>query len=227
MKQTILVTGGTKGIGRAIINLFVENGFEAIVCARSQSDLDKMKEFNENLITFQADLSLRKDRESFAQFLKDKHVDVLVNNAGIFIPGEILEEPSGNLSLMVETNLYSAYDMIRAVVPGMVERKKGHIFNMCSIASITAYANGGSYSISKFAMYGMSKVLREEMKDKQVKVTSILPGATFTASWEGVEVTEERLMPAEDVAKSVWDCYNMSDRTNVEELIIRPQLGDL
>ncbi|MEL7342484.1 MAG: SDR family NAD(P)-dependent oxidoreductase, partial [Bacteroidota bacterium] len=88
-------------------------------------------------------------------------------------------------------------------------------------------ANGGSYSISKFAMLGFSKNLREELKPHGIRVMSVMPGATFTASWEGVDVPEERLMPAEDVASMVWAMYNTSYRTVVEEIIIRPMLGDL
>ena len=98
---------------------------------------------------------------------------------------------------------------------------------MCSIASFTAYANGGSYSISKFAMLGMSKALREELKDKGIKVTAIMPGATLTASWEGVDIPPERFMKSEDVAEATWSAYRMSERSIVEEIVIRPQLGDL
>ena len=109
----------------------------------------------------------------------------------------------------------------------MKKRKKGHIFNICSTASITAYTNGGSYCISKFAMYGMSKVLREELKADQIRVTSVMPGATFTASWEGVDLPEDRFMKPEDVAEMIFTTYQLSDRTVVEDLVIRPQLGDL
>jgi short-subunit dehydrogenase len=109
----------------------------------------------------------------------------------------------------------------------MIERQQGHVFNVCSTASVTAYANGGSYCVSKFALLGMSKVLREAMKPHGVRVTSVLPGATLTASWEGTELPPERFMPPEDVASAILAAYQMSARTVVEELILRPQLGDL
>ena len=109
----------------------------------------------------------------------------------------------------------------------MKRLKKGYIFNMCSIASIKAYANGGSYGISKFALYGMTKVLREELKEFNIKVTAVLPGATLTASWEGVDLPEERFIKVEDIAELIWTTYRLSDRTVVEDLVIRPQLGDI
>lgn len=154
-------------------------------------------------------------------------VDVLVNNSGLFIPGKITEEDDEALPFMINTNLYSAYYMTKAFVHGMIARRSGHIFNMCSTASITPYINGGSYCISKYAMLGMTKVLREELKEHNVRVTAILPGATLTASWEGVDLPPERFVKAEDVAMAVWNAYALSENSVVEELLIRPQLGDL
>jgi len=153
--------------------------------------------------------------------------DVLVNNAGIFLPGSIHSEPEGNFELMMQTNLYSAYYLTRSFTAEMIKRNSGYIFSIGSIAGLTAYANGGSYAISKWAMLGFTKCLRQELKDFNIKVTSVLPGATFTASWEGVDIPRERFMKVEDVAESVWGAYNLSPYSVVEEIVIRPQLGDL
>jgi short-subunit dehydrogenase len=109
----------------------------------------------------------------------------------------------------------------------MLEQNSGHIFSISSIAGITAYASGGSYSITKYAMQGFTKCLREELKEKGIRVTSVLPGPTYTASWEGVDVPEERFMKSEDVASVVYNAYSLSQQTVVEEIILRPQLGDL
>jgi len=98
---------------------------------------------------------------------------------------------------------------------------------MCSVASLMAYPHGGSYSISKFALLGFSKVLREEMKDKGIKVVSIMPGATWSNSWAGVEQPEERLMQAHDIALVVMSAIQLSPSAVMEEIILRPQLGDL
>jgi short-subunit dehydrogenase len=150
-----------------------------------------------------------------------------VNNAGYFIPGEISTEPEGTLESMIHANLYSAYHTTRGLVQAMKDKKSGHIFNMCSIASIKAYSNGGSYAISKFALLGFSKCLREELKEFGIRVTAILPGATRTASWDESDEPEERFMKPEDVADTIYSGYALSGRSVVEEIIIRPQLGDL
>jgi short-subunit dehydrogenase len=128
---------------------------------------------------------------------------------------------------MINANLYSAYNTTRGIVPGMKKKRSGHIFNICSIASIKAYDNGGSYAISKFAMLGFSKCLREELKEFGIRVTAVLPGATRTASWAASDLPDERFMRIEDIAETIYAAYTLSGRSVVEEVIIRPQLGDI
>lgn len=234
MNKLLVVTGGTKGIGRAIIERFALAGFDIITCARKEDDLIKLKEVVEakykvKAFTYKADMSAKNQIFAFAEYVKslNQPVDVLVNNAGYFIPGSVLDEIEGSLESMINSNVYSAYYTSRLLVPAMKLNKKGHVFNMCSIASIKAYPNGGSYAISKFALLGFSKVLREELKEFGVRVTAILPGATRTASWDGVDLPEERFMKAEDVAETVFAAYSLSERSVVEEILIRPQLGDI
>lgn len=234
MTKFCVVTGGTKGIGRAILERFARAGFDLATCARHDEDLKELSgtfqsAFQQKVYVSRADLSRRDDAKEFVRFIQElkRPVDVLVNNAGFFSPGTITEEPDGALEALINANLYSGYHVTRGLVQGMKTRSEGHIFNICSIASITAYANGGSYAISKFAQLGFSKVLREELKETGIRVTAVLPGATRTPSWDGVDLPEERFMRPEDVAESVFAAYNLSPRSVVEELVIRPQLGDL
>jgi short-subunit dehydrogenase len=234
MNKLIVVTGGTKGIGRAILERFAQAGFDVATCARKTDELDKLKEtfeskFKVKAYVHKADLSDKNQVKTFADFVNglNRPVDVLVNNAGYFVPGSVLDEAEGSLESMININVYSAYYTTRGLAPAMKKNKSGHIFNMCSIASIKAYPNGGSYAISKFALLGFSKVLREELKEFGIRVTAILPGATRTASWDGVELPDDRFMKAEDVADTVYAAYSLSSRSVVEEILIRPQLGDI
>lgn len=233
--KNIVVSGASKGIGLAIAEAFASKGFNIAICSRNEADLKAVKgdiegRFPGSKVIYQAtDMADKKQVLAFAEMVKASFskIDILVNNAGVFIPGTIQEEEEGILEQMMNTNLYSAYNLTRALLPGLIEKKSGHIFNICSTASIMAYENGGSYCISKFAMLGFSKVLRSELKEKGIRVTSILPGATFTASWEGVDIPQERFMKASDIAEALLSAYELSDRTVVEEMILRPQLGDL
>lgn len=233
--KTAVVTGATKGLGRAIAEILAENGFDLCVCARTERDLDAMQsEWQQQfpavrLHTFPVDVSKKHEVVEFGHFIRKTwpNLDILVNNAGIYLPGLVTEEREGTLETLLETNLMSAYHLTRGVLPMMLERRSGHIFNMCSIASLFAYPNGGSYSISKFALLGFSKALREELKTKGIRVTSLMPGAAWSDSWSGVDLPQERLMQASDVAKALWGCYLLSDSAVVEDIVLRPQLGDL
>ncbi len=128
---------------------------------------------------------------------------------------------------MIAINLYSAYYITRALLPAMMERRQGHIFNMCSIAALKAYNNGGAYSISKHALMGMSKNLREEMKPYNIKVTTVYPGAVYTSTWEGSDIEPSRIMEVDDIAEMIYAASLLSPQACVEDIIIRPQLGDL
>lgn len=234
MAKSILVTGGTKGIGRAIIEKFGKEGFDVFTCSRHEDDLLELKaDFeaaypSQKIEVMVADLSKKEDVQAFANWVKTQTVpDVLVNNTGVFLPGSIHSEPEGNFETIMHTNLFSAYYLTRAFTEEMISRKSGHFFSIGSIAGLTAYANGGSYAISKWAMLGFTKCLREELKDFNIKVTSVLPGATYTDSWKGADIPEDRFMRVEDIAATVWATYSLSPYSVVEEIVIRPQLGDL
>lgn len=234
MSKVAVITGGTKGIGRAIIEKFASEGFDIVTCARTSDDLESMKKRIESthhtkVNVFVANMAQQKQVKEFTDFVQqlNRPIDILVNNTGYFAPGKITEEEDGALESMMEANLYSAYHTTRGLVAGMKAIRKGHIFNMCSVASIQAYPNGGSYTISKFALLGFSKTLREELKDFGIRVTAVLPGATRTASWDGTELPDERFIRVEDVAEAVFAAYQLSPRSVVEEIIIRPQKGDI
>lgn len=232
--MNVIITGASKGIGKAIAEIFANNGHHLFLCSRGEVALYKTVE--ELMTKFPAitikakpfDLSKKEEAIEFGNWcLSFGSPDILVNNAGFFEPGSVYNEPDGLLESQIATNLYSAYHVSRTVLPIMVEKKSGHIFNICSIASLHAYANGGAYSISKFAMYGFSKNLREEMKPYGIKVTSIHPGAVMSDSWGNYDNSSKRIMEADDIAKMVYTASQLSMQACVEDIIIRPQLGDL
>ncbi|MBC8033400.1 MAG: SDR family oxidoreductase, partial [Chitinophagaceae bacterium] len=182
--MNIVITGASKGLGRAIAEKFGSDkqGHGLFLCARNEEHLKAFaKELQAryprtNVQFLACDLGVREQIGFFADWLIRFNIpiDVLVNNAGQFVPGSLYNEEEGIFEKMMQVNLYSAYHLTRALLPSMMERKKGHIFNMCSVASLQAYANGGSYSISKFALLGFSRNLREEMKPHGIKVTSVI-----------------------------------------------------
>jgi short-subunit dehydrogenase len=233
--MNVVITGGSKGLGRAFAEAFAAGGHDLALCSRSEEELQVTvlalrKQFPEIRVEAKAfDLSSKGGAEEYAAWVRSRFgvVDILINNAGRFLGGNIYDEPEGTLEAMINTNLYSAYHLTRALLPVMMGQKKGQIFNICSVAGLQAYPNGGAYSISKFALLGFSRNLREELKPYGIKVTAVCPGATYTASWEGSGIDPERMMAPEDVAAMVYATANLSDRAVVEDLIMRPVLGDL
>jgi len=232
--MNVIITGASRGLGKAIAEKFAEAGNNLFVCSRNEMQLYNMIEeivarYPQCSIKAKPfDLSLKEEVKFFGNWCLQFGVpDILVNNAGQFVQGSVYNETEGALEQMIEMNLYSAYHLTRLLLPKMMETKSGHIFNMCSIASLQAYANGGAYSISKFALLGFSKNLREEMKPYNIKVTAVIPGAAYTDSWASTGIDEKRFMQTKDVAEMVYAASQLSPQACVEEIILRPQLGDI
>jgi short-subunit dehydrogenase len=233
--MNIIVTGASRGIGKAIAMAFAAEGASLFLCARDKQVLDntaaeiRAKYLKSTIDTMTADLSKKEEVAAFGKWVLKTagSIDVLANNAGHFLPGNTYNEADGLLEQMIATNLYSAYNLTRALLPKMIEAKKGHIFNISSIAGLSAYAGGGSYSISKFALAGFSKNLRDELKPLNIKVTTVYPGAVLTASWGNFDNSDNRIMEASDIATMIVAASKLSPGAVVEEIILRPQLGDL
>ena len=224
--MNIIITGASKGIGKAIAMAFAKPGNQLLICSRNEKELietaKELQEKNpETIIQYRATyMGNKTDVLHFADWcLKFGVPDIIINNAGQFIPGSIHNEPDGHLEKMLEINLYSAYHLTRRLLPSMIKQKSGHIFNVCSIAALNAYANGGAYSISKFALLGFSKNLREEMKPNGIKVTAVLPGATMSASWAGASIDPNRIMEANDIATMIYAASQLSAQAVVEDII--------
>ena len=230
-----IITGSTKGIGRALVFGLLKEGWNVAASSRDMEDLQSLKEEatraypTGQCLIHEVDFYKKENAIAYGKTMLGlwSQIDLLINNAGIFFPGAVHTEVDGVLEETMDLNLLSPYYLTRTILPRMMEQNKGHIINMCSIASIMSYPNGGAYTISKFALLGFSKALREEMKPFGIKVTSVMPGATWSASWEGADFPPERLMPPEDVAEIIISTTRLGPSSVVEDIIIRPQLGDL
>lgn len=230
--MNIFITGASRGIGFAIAQMFAANNYNLFITSRSEVALYKameqlQKKFPAINIKAKAfDISIKEQAIACGNWCLEQGVpDIVVNNAGGYEPGAVHNEPDGLLERQMATNLYSAYHLTRAVIPAMIARKSGHVFTICSIASLGAY--GGAYSVSKFALHGFSKNLREEMKPHHIKVTAVFPGAVLTDSWGDFDNSANRIMEADDIAKMIYAASQLSPAACVEDIVMRPQLGDL
>ena len=180
-----VITGGSKGLGRALVLRFAEMGFNVWTCAREEAALEELQSFFDQqfaavrLHTRVVDVSDAAQVKAFGQEIVQagEPIDVLINNAGFYVPGTTETEPEGLLERMMATNLYSAYHLTRVLLPVFLRQQSGHIFNISSIAGTEILPNCMAYTISKHAMTGFSRTLRHELMPTGVKVTTVLPGS--------------------------------------------------
>jgi len=231
---TVVITGASQGIGRAVAEAFAaEPDARLALLARTEGKLDDVADVcraaGAEALVLPTDVT---DDAAVAEAAAAVHeawgaADVLVNNAGAFTPAPLEELTAAQFRNQVAVNLTSAFVVTKAFLDAMLAAGRGHIFYMASVASIMAYPNGAAYGAAKHGLLGLARTVREETKDRGLRVTSLLPGATYTPSWEGVGLPEERFMTPEDIADTVCAIYGLSDRTVVEEVVLRPQAGDV
>ena len=228
-----IITGATKGIGRALVMHLAANKYNLALCARNADDVEKLiAELNQthpalNFYGMATDLEKRSDVEAFANFALDSFgtIDLLINNAGLFMPSGLMDEAPDALERQMQVNVHTPHYLCKFFAREMMNQKKGHIVNICSTASLNLLTGSASYSISKAALLSLTRLLREELMPSGIRVTAVLPGATLTNSWAGTTLPADRFVLPEDIAKAVFNAISMNEGVNVDEVIIRPLLG--
>lgn len=227
--QIAVVTGASRGIGLAVVQLLDGLGWEVYCCGRSNANQLPWLARCRKVHYLSTDLSTSEGCKAMAQFVRNgtQHVDMLVHNAGAFVSDSIMDAPDKQMENLMALNVYSAYRLSRELHALLCNSSRPYVFTMCSVASLKAYPGGASYCISKFALLGLTKMLRAEWLSDGIAVSAILPGAVYTDSWSGSPWPEERLMPPADVADAILHAYQASPRTVFEEILLRPMQGDL
>ncbi|MBI3885222.1 MAG: SDR family oxidoreductase [Opitutae bacterium] len=235
MNPVILITGASQGIGAAIAKHFAEEipGVRLALVARSAKNLAKVAaactKLGATAACFAGDASDEASVAAMAAAVTRRFgtVDVLINNAGKFFGAPFLGLTTADFDAQIAANLRSIFLVSKAFVPAMVKRGRGDVFNMSSIAGLRAYPNGSAYCAAKFGVTGLTQCMRAELKPHGVRVCCVHPGATFSPSWKGSGVPAARMMPAGDLARAILAVCRLSRRTVVEEIVLRPQLGDV
>ncbi|MFB9843362.1 SDR family oxidoreductase [Mucilaginibacter ginsenosidivorans] len=230
-----LITAATKGMGRATAIALAKDGISLAICARNQQELEAFKlellEMNPyiQVMTQAVDGSQKEQLLSFATNAEKElgFISVIVNNLGMFDPVSILDESDEAFDKQLNTNLMPAYHLYKFFGKKMIAKRKGHIFTICSVAALDPIAAAGTYSVTKVALLGLTKVMRAEMQPHGVKVTAIIPGSTLTNSWAGTAISEDKFILPEDIASAIVNTYKMSAGANVDEIIIRPVTGQV
>ena len=233
--ENALITGASKGMGRAIAIAFAKEGLNLAICSRNMKDLEQitteLKATNPNIKIFAlpADASNKAELLHFAAEaeLALGTITVLVNNLGAYEPNPILEDDDNTFNCLICTNLMPAYELYRYFGKTMIAAKKGHIFTICSIAALEPVVAAGTYTVTKAALLSLNNVMRLETQEHGIKVTAIVPGSTLTASWEGTTIDKNRFILPEDIASAIVTVYKMSPGANVEEIVMKPVFGQV
>ena len=232
--MVVVVTGASQGIGWAIAEAFAARDHAQVaLVSRTKEKLDAVAEacrgHGGEALVVPTDVTDDAAVAEMGETVRDTWgtPDVLVNNAGAFTYAPLDELTLDGFRDQIGVNLTGAFAVTKTFLPPMRERGSGHLFFMGSVASIMAYPGNAGYCAAKHGLRGLARVVREETKEEGVRVTTVLPGATDTPTWDGVDLPAERFMPPEDIAAAVVDAYHLSDRTVLEELLLRPQEGDV
>ncbi len=231
--KIVWITGSGRGIGEATAFALAAKGAQVVVSARRDEDIARVAgEINANggsALAIQCDVQKNSD---ILQLVKQTQevwgaVDILINNAGIAVFKKILDTSEEEWDAMMNTNLKSAFLCTKAVLPDMVRMQRGKIINIVSVAGKQAYLNCGGYCASKFGLRGFTDVLRLEHRGHGIQVTSIIAGATNTGIWGDAAVDFSVMMTPEHVSQAIVSVCEAGDSTHVEEIVLRPQSGDL
>ena len=223
----VLVTGGGRGIGRAIALRFAREGAKVAVMARTSPELDTVAAEIEAAggLGLAAQMNVRDQGSVEAavyravQFL-DERIDVLVNNAGVFETAPIGELSTETWVKTMEVNLYGPFYVVTECLDALEESERGHVFNIASTAARQGFAGSTAYCASKYGLRGFGDALRLDLADRKIRVSTVYPGATDTTIFEGQDGDWDRskMNTPDEVAEVIWQAYNAGPDANVDDL---------
>jgi NAD(P)-dependent dehydrogenase (short-subunit alcohol dehydrogenase family) len=229
--KTAIVTGGTKGIGRAIAEALAAEGLNVCVGARSleevQQTVRELEGTGAKASGAACDVRVYEEVEALVAHALEEFggVDVLVNNAGIGLFKPVEETTPEEFRAVLETNLFGVFYACRAVIPEMKKRGGGYIVNISSLAGANPHPRMAAYNASKFALNGFSEALMQEVRHDRIKVSYVMPGSVNT-EFGGGTVSEERAwqLQPEDVARVVVDLLRHDERSLPSRVELRPSM---
>ncbi len=230
-KDIVWVTGASSGIGKATVEKLIANDFNVAASSRRKSSLNELKKnYSEQLVTAPLDVSESKEVfDGIKKIEESRNITCLVNNAGVTSFVEASNNTIIETDEIIKTNLLGSIYAIQAVLPSMIKSNTGTIINILSVAAIKVFEKSSVYAASKAGLLAYTKVLREELRENNIRVVNILPGATKTPIWpnEALEKFSERMMSPDDIAQLIIDVLKIKGNMVPEEIVLRPMKGDL
>jgi 3-oxoacyl-[acyl-carrier protein] reductase len=230
-EKVIWITGVSTGIGRAIAETFLRNGNKVVGSARSEDKLQEISEkYYDNFIPAAMDISdFENVKKAYELIKREYQVETLINNAGITSFKSAVDNTVEEIDEIIKVNLLGGIYTIKTVLDDMITAGEGNIFNISSVAAKRILTNSTAYAASKLGLAYYSQVLREELRENNIRVVNFYPGATVTPIWPDkvVDKNKDRMMKPEDIARFVYDVYRIDSNLVTEEIVMRPKTGDL
>jgi short-subunit dehydrogenase len=222
----ILISGASRGLGKNLAYQLAKSGHDLILMARSEERLKSIKSDLEKIVKVEViavDLSdAEETRAAIGKISSLDKIDVLINNVGVYSENQASDFDTHELKSQLDINLWSAIHLTQAILPGFIQKKSGLILNINSVMGVEAARHAATYSISKHALKAWNDSLREELRNKGIKVSAIYPGAINTSSWDGIEADREAMIQTEDIAELVVTLLKIGSSTLVEEIHLSP-----
>jgi NAD(P)-dependent dehydrogenase (short-subunit alcohol dehydrogenase family) len=226
MPRVAIVTGASRGIGRAIATGLAEDGFELALVARSRADLDAVASdlARGSGVSHSVNVVELADTAAIGPALdrivtRHGRVDVLVNNAGAYTPGG-LDLPAAELEAMLKVNLVAPFLFMQAALPPMKAQGSGHVINIASRAGKVGFAGDGAYVASKFGLVGLSESVYREFSEAGIAVTSICPGWTNTRLAFGSPLAPDEMIQPADIMETIRWLLRLTPAVRIREVIL-------
>jgi NADP-dependent 3-hydroxy acid dehydrogenase YdfG len=233
-QKAIWITGAGSGIGRELTLEFIKNGFTVLGTSRKYEVLNSLKnslgEKQDSFHISKLDVSDDKLVAGFYETANDKYdIDCLINNAGITSFSKAEDDSIELIKKIIDVNLLGGIYTIKSALKGMIDRNSGTIINILSVATQKVFTLSSAYSASKSGLLAYTNVLREEIRDKNIRVINISPGPTETPIWPERTINKfpGKMMNASDLAKLVYYLYSEKSNLVAENVVVRPITGDL
>jgi 3-oxoacyl-[acyl-carrier protein] reductase len=226
--MTALVTGASRGIGLAIARRLAQLGARLSLCARDSARLDTaaaaLRKEGFEALAMVTDVTHANEIQSLVDRTHRElgPIDILINNAGIGRFGPAHQMSEADWDAVLDTNLKSVFLVTRAVAPGMIERKRGHIVNISSLAGKNAFANGGIYCASKWGLMGLTACMAEDLRAHNIRVSAICPGSVATDFSPHTGRDTSKLLQPDDVAHAVATLVTQAPQSFISEIDLRP-----
>ncbi len=230
-KKIIWITGASSGIGKSLAEIFIYNGHYVAGTARRIDKLNQIREsLGDKFVPIQMDISNKESVKDVYDKLNSEFViDALINNAGITSFRKAIEDSVETVENIIQTNLLGSIYTIKNVLPDMIERREGTIINILSVVTQKIFTGSSAYSASKSGLLAFTQVLREELRDKNIRVINVSPGPTATDIWpeKALDKHSERMMKPEAIANLIYKIYDEKSNLVAEEIVLRPITGEL